>query len=150
MCLKTDPGCPPGQIHDKKNRRCRKPVNPRPGKTPIGGGGGGGCQKNQIMTANGCRTVSGTKTPKGYKRAPQSLVTKLNAPGREAVGKKSKVFTWKGIRLRYSNYKVFVRKNRNWLRVRRVNGIWFIQNSKDSYGESRDSFEDQLLELIDG
>lgn len=148
-CLKTDRGCAVGQIYDKKIKRCRLPKNPKPAKTPTSVVQA--CGKNEVLTTQGCQKIK-TGAPKGYEKAPKDMAKKLSAPGRRPVNKKddNKKVTWKGLKLRYAKGRLYVQHKKKWLRVRRVDGTWYIAKAKDSYTETRDTFEDQLLSLIDG
>jgi hypothetical protein len=136
LCLKTDPGCPAGHIFDKKNGRCRLPSNPRPSEKPI-------------ETEEESNTSS--KTPTGYVKLSNSIQKKLGVSGKlKDLLKQKKQVTRSGLKLRYKNSKMYMYSKRTWLRIIKTGGTWYIAKAKESYEDDVETFEDQLLNLLDG
>jgi len=135
LCLKTDPGCPAGQIYDKKKGGCRLPSTPRPSEKPIG--------ESSSNTSS--------KTPKGYVKLSNSIQKKLGLSGKlRDLLKKKKQVTRSGLKLRYKNSKMYLYSKRTWLRIIKTGGTWYIAKAKESYEDDVETFEDQLLNLLDG
>ena len=136
LCLKTDRGCPAGQIYDKKNGRCRLPSTPRPSQKPI---------ETEV------ESNTSSKTPKGYVKLSNSIQKKLGVSGKlRDLLKEKKQVTRSGLKLRYKNSKMYLYSKRTWLRIIKTGGTWYIAKAKESYEDDVETFEDQLLNLLDG